>query len=192
MKKHLCAFVAAVILPVLAHASIFEGTYQNQNGTYQADLIEFNSSITLNTASFYANGAPINWFFEFRLPKNHEVKVGETVEGRVRSVDSYYGCVFDEPAKMKMEANGNVKIHFPLLTYHLETRSVRETVGHWYQKRIDWTGWGWVVTKYNFPIERYKVISTECVVVQRNNTTNILYPVGQFPPIPPPAPAVSK
>ncbi|WP_413582761.1 hypothetical protein [Bdellovibrio sp. HCB288] len=175
MKKFFLILMALV--PAVSSANIFEGTYENKSRTAQADLIEFDGSVTMNTTSFYANGAAVNWFFDFKMPKNREVKVGETVKGRVRSVDGLYGCVFDEKAEMKMEANGVVKIRFPLLTYHFETREVRERVGTGYRRYIDWTGWGWVERGYRFPIERYRIISQECVVTQKNMTVNLLYPL---------------
>jgi hypothetical protein len=83
--------------------------------------------------------------------------------------------VFDERAEAKMESSGSLKIHFPLLTYHRETWSVRDGNGGYYEERtIDWNGWGWVETNYGFPIERFRVISSECVIDQRNWITNTL------------------
>ncbi|WP_413292470.1 hypothetical protein ACLSU7_13770 [Bdellovibrio sp. HCB185ZH] len=188
MNKWIVAMM--LVLPGVSQAgNIFEGTYENKSRTYETDLIEFDGSVTMNTTSFYANGAQVNWFFEFKMPKNHDVQVGETVKGRVRSVDGLYGCVFDEKAEMKMEKDGVVKIRFPLLTYHFETRSVTERVGTGYRRYVDWTGWGWVERGYHFPIERYRIISQECVVTQRNNTVNVLYPLfdgGHNPPVPAP------
>ncbi|WP_413576081.1 hypothetical protein ACLVWU_16985 [Bdellovibrio sp. HCB290] len=186
MKKLIVLLMA--LAPAVSIANIFEGTYENKSRTAQADLIEFDGSVTMNTTSFYANGAAVNWFFDFKMPKNHEVKVGETVKGRVRSVDGLYGCVFDEKAEMKMEANGVVKIRFPLLTYHFETREVRERIGTGYRRYVDWTGWGWVVHGYHFPIERYKIISQECVITQKNMTVNVLYPLFEGGNEPAPVP----
>ncbi|WP_413558879.1 hypothetical protein [Bdellovibrio sp. HCB209] len=185
MNKFIVALMV-MALPVISQAgNIFEGTYENKNRTAEVDLVEFDGSVTMNTTAFYGNGAAVNWFFDFKMPKGRDVQVGETVKGRVRSIDGLYGCVFDEKAEMKMEAGGIVKIRFPLLTYHMETRSVRERIGTGYRRYVDWNGWGWVERGYHFPIERYRVISTECVVTQRNHTVNVLYPtLSDLPPVP--------
>jgi hypothetical protein len=107
------------------------------------------------------------------------MRVGDVVEGRVRSLDGYYGCVFDEKAYLQKDSQGQVKIRQPLLSYHRETRSIRDDRynGHYYERRIDWTGWGWVEYGYRFPIERWKVISSECVVDQRNWVNSLLIPI---------------
>lgn len=191
MKMNLLSVIVALVLPAMAQAqSSFEGLYQNEDGSKQVRLTEFNRSLTLNTTSYYSTGQQVNWFFEFIMPTNHQVKDGETINGRVRSVDAYYNCVFDEKAFIQKDAQGNVKIHYPLLTYHRETRSVRDGYqGGYYQRTVDWTGWGWVETGYHFPIERWRVISSECVIDQRNWTTNILVPVNGGPQ---PLPALKK
>lgn len=189
MNKFIVAMIMMVAPAMSQAGNIFEGTYENKARTAEVDLIEFDGSVTMNTTSFYGNGAAVNWFFDFKMPKDREVKVGETVKGRVRSVDGLYGCVFDEKAEMKMEANGVVKVRFPLLTYHFETRSVNERIGTGYRRYIDWNGWGWVERGYHFPIERYRIISQECVVTQRNMTVNVLYPTfdgNQPSPVPVP------
>lgn len=186
MKK-LFAVAALLSLPLMAKAqSSLEGLYQSEDGTKQVRMVQFNQSLTLNTVSYYSTGAAVNWFFEFILPANGQVKAGETVNGRVRSLDGYYNCVFDEKAFLQSDSQGNVKIHFPLLTYHRETRSVRDgNAGRVWGQTVDWTGWGWVSTGYSFPVERWRVISSECVVDQRNWTTNLLIPVNGHPqPIP--------
>lgn len=187
MNKFIVALMV-LALPVISQAkNIFEGTYENKNRTAEIDLVEFDGSVTMNTMAFYGNGAAVNWFFDFKMPKGRQVQVGETVKGRVRSIDGLYGCVFDEKAEMKMEAGGIVKVRFPLLTYHMETRSVRERIGTGYRRYVDWNGWGWVERGYHFPIERYRVISNECVVTQRNYTVNVLYPTFEdVQPIPAP------
>jgi len=156
-------------------ASIVEGHWNNEDGTKQVRVNEFNGSVTFNTNSYYINGAEVNWFFEYKLPKGRDIQVGETIKGRVRSVDGYYGCVFDEKAEAKLEAPGVFKIHFPLLSYHLETRSARDgNGGYYYEYTVDWTSWGWVETYYGFPIERYRTLSAKCVVDQRSWITNTL------------------
>ena len=54
MKMNLLSVIVALALPVLAQAqSSFEGLYQNEDGTKQVRLTEFNRSLTLNTTSYY-------------------------------------------------------------------------------------------------------------------------------------------
>ncbi|WP_246845165.1 hypothetical protein [Bdellovibrio sp. NC01] len=187
MKKIFLSVVAtALALP--AFAGPLEGLYRNIDGTKEVRVTQFDRSLTLNTVSYYSTGQAVNWFFEFILPQNGNVAVGQKVTGRVRSLDGYYNCVFDEKAFLLKEADGTLKIHHPLLTYHRETRSVRYNQGrggYYYGRQVDWTGWGWVETGYYFPIERWRVVSSECVIDQRNWTTAVLVPVGGQPlPIP--------
>ncbi|MDG0815234.1 hypothetical protein [Bdellovibrio svalbardensis] len=188
MKKLLVSVIAVVLaVPLMASAqSSLEGLYRNEDNSKQVRLVQFNRSLTMNTVSYYSTGAAVNWFFEFILPAGRDVKVGETITGRVRSLDSYYNCVFDEKAFIQKDFQGNLKINHPLLTYHRETRSVRDNSGGGYQygRRVDWNGWGWVETGYYFPIERWRVISSECVIDQRNWTTALLIPVNGAPPQP--------
>lgn len=156
-------------------ASNLEGSWMTQNGQKMVDLVEFNGFLTMNTRSFYSNGAPSDYFFEFTVPTNREVMPGETIQGRVRSVDGYYGCVFDEQAQAQLTPEGFLKVNYPLLTFHRETRSVRDgSGGYHYRRNVDWTRWGWVETVYSFPIERWRTISSECVIDQRNWITSVL------------------
>lgn len=187
MKKHLLTTLIALLFPFVSQAaSVLEGTWNTEDGSKQIRINEFNGSVTLSTSTYYNTGALVTWFFDYRLPQGRDVQVGETISGRVRSVDGYYSCVFDEKAEAKLEAPGVFKVRFPLLTYHRETRSVRDSNGGYYHQRtIDWNGWGWVETNYGFPIERYRVISSECVVDQRNWITATLTQTNSpFPPAP--------
>ncbi len=175
-KSALSLMFFLFIMPFASFAaSVLDGSWLTEDGSKLVQMSEFNGAVTLSTSSNYGNGSQVNWFFAYNLPKNRDIQVGETIQGRVRSVDGYYGCVFDESAEAKLEATGIFKIHFPLLTYHRETRSVRDSNGGYYDQRVvDWNGWGWVETNYGFPIERYRVISSECVIDQRNWITNTL------------------
>lgn len=189
MKKILLSVIASLLVaPLIASAqSSLEGSYRDSESAKQVRFIQFNRSLTMNTSSRYSTGEEVNWFFEFILPAGRDVQVGESITGRVRSLDSYYNCVFDEKAYLQKDASGNLKLHHPLLTYHRETRSVREEGNHGYRygRQVDWNGWGWVETGYFFPIERWRVIASTCVIDQRNWTTGVLLPVGGRPvPVP--------
>lgn len=157
-------------------ASSLEGNWRSLSSSQMVTISEFDGSLTFKAQSFYADGSPVDWFFQFQLPPGRDAAAGEIVSGRVRSVDGYYNCVFDESAKAQLQKDGTLKIHFPVLTYHRETRSVREPGPGYYETRhyIDWNGWEWVSTRYFFPVDRYRVISSQCVVDQRNWVTNIL------------------
>lgn len=163
------------LLQIASASSILEGEWHPLDSQDSVRLVEFNHLLTFSGQSYYSNGAEVKWFFKYSLPKDRQVNPGELLNGRVRSVDSYYNCVFDEKAQAQLQADGTLKIHFPTLTYHRETRSVRDgRSGHYYERQVDWTDWGWVERIYHFPIERYRVISSECVVDQRNWITQVL------------------
>lgn len=165
--------------------SVMEQPWQTADGNQIVRFVEFNGKLTLNTRSYYPNGAPSDYFFEFYMPVRGDVQPGETLQGRLRSIDGYYGCVFDEPAQAKLTTEGTLKLHYPLLTFHRETRSVRDgNGGYGYRRSIEWNGWGWVESIYHFPIEKWRVISSECVIVQRNWVTNELFPAADMP-VPP-------
>lgn len=165
--------------------SNLEGTWMSEDGKATVRLVEFNGRLTLNTRSYYYNGAPSDYFFEFRVPTDRDVRPGEILQGRLRSLDGFYGCVFDEEAQAQLTEDGKLKLHYPLLTFHRETRSVRQGIGHGYRRVIDWNGWGWVETVYAFPIERWRVISCECVIDAKNWSTGVLVPADQERPVPP-------
>lgn len=187
MKTFFAILSVCFIMPFASHAaSVLDGAWNTEDGSKQIRINEFNGSVTLSTSAYYNNGALVTWFFEYKLPQGRDIQSGETIKGRVRSVDGYYSCVFDEKAEAKLEAPGILKVHFPLLTYHRETRSVRDGNGGYYHERtVDWNGWGWVETNYGFPIERYRVISSECIIDQRNWTTSTLTQTNApFPPAP--------
>lgn len=174
MKKFVLIF--SLFCSGAGAASTLDGFWQTEDGQTQIRLVEFNGSLTMNTRSYYASGAPSDYFFEFKLPANRPVKVEEIIPGRVRSVDGYYGCLFDESAQAQLTPDGKLKIHYPLLTFHRETRSVRQDGGVGYRREVDWKDWGWVEKIYSFPLERWRVISSECVIDQRNWTTGVLVP----------------
>ena len=154
--------------------SPLEGEWTNIDGTKKVRFAEFNGKLTLNTRAYYSTGEPSDYFFEFQLPKTG-VKPDEVIQGRLRSVDGYYGCLFDETAELMLTSDGKLKIHHPLLTFHTRTRSVRERDGGYvYRREVDWNGWGWVETVTSFPIDRWRVLSVECVIDQRNWSTHTL------------------
>lgn len=174
-------FVAALTLALSFNAvagSNLEGAWMSEDGRATVRLVEFDGLLTLNTRSYYYNGAPSDYFFSFRVPKDRDVQPGEILEGRIRSIDGFYGCLFEEPAKAQLTHDGRLKLHYPLLTFHRETRSVVDRDGRGgYRRVVDWNGWGWVETVYHFPIERWRVISSECVIDARNWSTGVLVPV---------------
>lgn len=181
--KVLIVFLMTIASGLSAHArSILEQPWQTADGSYVAQFVEFEGRLTLNTRSYYSNGAPSDYFYEFSMPTHRDVRPGEILQGRLRSLDGYYGCVFDEPAKLQLTAEGTLKVHYPLLTFYRETRSVRDGhSGYRYRREIDWTGWGWVERIYRYPVERWRVVSSECIVTQRNWVTNELFPVTEVP-----------
>lgn len=199
MKLQIGIFFAALFLTMSASAySRLDGFWTTEDGSKQIRAVEFGGRLTMNTRSFYADGTPSDYFFEFFLPPHRDVQPGEMLQGRLRSIDGKYGCVFDEPSQAQLGHDGKLKLHYPLLTFHREDRSARQTIGYEYRRVIDWNGWGWVETIYAFPIERWRVIYSECVIDARNWTTGVLVPVNPRPvpppieqpePLPPPVPA---
>ncbi|MEK2646981.1 hypothetical protein [Bdellovibrio sp. BCCA] len=186
MKMKWIALAAVSFLGLSAQAgSNLEGEWRSEDGKAVVRLVEFNGKLTLNTRSYYSNGAPSDYFFEFRVPTDRDVRAGEILQGRLRSIDGYYGCVFDEEAQAQLAEDGKLKLHYPLLTFHRETRSVRQGIGVGYRRVIDWNGWGWVETIYSFPIERWRTISSECVVDAKNWSTGVLVRGGLEIPVPP-------
>lgn len=153
--------------------SQFEGSWYGKDGKH-VELIEFNGVITIHTRSYYSDGSPSDYFFEFQIPPSRDIQAGEVYEGRLRSLDGYYGCVFDEPAKLSLDFDGRLKLNFPLLVFHREIRSVREDGGHVYRRSVDWTRWGFVESIYHFPIERWRVISSKCLIDKKIPTTSSL------------------
>lgn len=167
-----------LILSLVVSSSAFaysqlEGAWYGKDGKF-IELIEFNGSITIHTRSYYSNGAPSDYFFEFTVPQDRDVQAGEVVTGRLRSVDGYYGCLFDEEAHMTLDFDGSLKMSFPLLVFHREIRSEREPIGRGSYRQVDWTRWGFVESVYHFPVERWRVVSSKCVIDQKINTTSRL------------------
>lgn len=171
-------FVATLLLsaPAALAARNLEGAWTARGpGGQTVEFVAFADVLTAQTRSYYATGEPSDYFFSFLLPEGRDVVPGEILPGRLRSVDGLYGCLFDEKAELMLTPDGDLKIHFPLLTFHREIRSVRETRGHRYRRVVDWTGWGWVERVRHFPIDEWRVISNECVIDARNPVTRVLY-----------------
>lgn len=187
MKLRIGIIFGALLLTLAAFAeSRLDGVWTTEDGSKQVRAVEFAGRLTMNTRSFYPDGAPSDYFFEFFLPQHRDVQPGEILQGRLRSIDGKYGCVFDEPSQAQLGHDGKLKLHYPLLTFHREDRSTRQTIGYEYRRVIDWNGWGWVETVYAFPIERWRVIYSECVIDARNWTTGVLVPAHPAPPPPVP------
>lgn len=173
--KFVIIFLGVVCSSFAVAESAIQGSWKVEDGSKIIRIQEFADKLTFTTRSYYSNGAPSDYFFEFKMQKAGQVLPGEILQGRVRSLDGYYGCVFDEPAELMLTDSGTVKVHYPLLTFHRVTRSVRDgRPGRHYRRVVDWNGWGWVERYYSFPIERWKVISTECVIDQKNWQTQEL------------------
>ncbi|AHI07120.1 hypothetical protein BDW_13100 [Bdellovibrio bacteriovorus W] len=173
MLKKVFLFIGVVLLGVSAQASL-EGVWRNLDNTYQVHIGEFQGKATFHTRSFYDNGAPSDYFFELQIPKDFPQNPQQILKGRLRSVDGYYGCLFDEELQAQLTAEGALKLHYPLLTFNRVTRSVREGIGRSYERTVEWTSWGWVERVRSFPIERYRVISSECVIKGKNWVTGTL------------------
>lgn len=173
MLKKVLVILGIGLLTVSAQASL-EGNWRNLENTYQVHIGEFEGKATFHTRSFYDNGAPSDYFFEIQVPKDFATNPQQILKGRLRSVDGYYGCLFDEELKAQLTVEGTLKLHYPLLTFRRVTRSVREGVGRSYRRVVEWTSWGWVESVRSFPIERYRVISSECEITSKNWVTGTL------------------
>lgn len=173
MLKNFLVLIGVVLFTFSAQASL-EGAWRNLENTYQVYIGEFEGKATFHTRSFYDNGAPSDYFFEIQVPNDFAQNPQQVLKGRLRSVDGYYGCLFDEELKAQLTSEGTLKLHYPLLTFHRVTRSVREGVGRSYERIVEWTSWGWVESVRSFPIERYRVISSECVITSKNWVTGTL------------------
>lgn len=175
MKSLVFSFAVLLLLPLSSSAHNLEGAWTARGPGGQTVQFEvFDDVLTAQTRSYYATGEPADYFFSFLLPRGRDVEVGEILPGRLRSVDGLYGCLFDEKAELMLTAEGDLKIHFPLLTFHREIRSVREERGVRYRRRVDWSRWGWVERITSFPIEEWRVVSNECIVDARNPVTRVL------------------
>jgi hypothetical protein len=172
MKNLILAFTLIFGSSAMAYSHL-EGTWFGKDGK-QIELIEFDGTLSIHTRSYYSNGAPSDYFFEFQIAQDREVQAGEIIEGRLRSIDGYYGCLFDQPAKMTLDYDGRLKMNFPLLAFHREIRSVRDEEGSVYRRQIDWTRWGYIERIYNFPIYRWRVVSNNCVIDKAIPTTSTL------------------
>lgn len=172
MKALFLALSLLVTSSAFAYSQL-EGAWYGNDGKY-VELIEFNGAITVHTRSYYHNGAPSDYFFEFQIPQDRDVQAGEVIKGRLRSIDGYYGCLFDEEAQMTLDFDGSLKMNFPLLAFHREIRSERERIGTGYYRQVDWTRWGFVESVYRFPVERWRVVSSKCVIDRKINTTSRL------------------
>lgn len=153
--------------------SPWEGAW-TEDGQKYVQINEFYGQLTLHTQAFFSNGAVEDYFFEFDLPKNRPVQDGEILPGRLRSVDGLYSCVFDQPAQMQMDDSGHLRLHYPLLTFFRRTTEVREDGGSYYQRRLSWDGWEWIESITSFPLEKWRTISSECVISQTHWQTSVL------------------
>lgn len=171
--KALCFIFSMLFVSTGFAYGQLEGSWYGKDGKH-IELIEFNGALTVHTRSYYHNGAPSDYFFEFPIPTSRDIQVGEVIQGRLRSIDGYYGCLFDEKAQMILDFDGSLKMNFPLLVFHRQIRSEREHGGYGYHRQVDWTRWGFVETVYRFPIERWKVVSSKCVIDKKINTTSRL------------------
>lgn len=160
-----------------AQASGVLDGFWSEDGSKVVRVSEFNGQLTMNTRAFYSNGAPADYFFEFQLPLGRDVQVGEILNGQMRSLDGFYGCAFDQRAQAQLDEQGRLRLHYPLLTFFRRTTRVGEEAGTYYRRDISWDGWGWVETVVHFPIQNWRVISSECVVTQTNWVTSVLSPV---------------
>lgn len=146
-------FCLSLISPFLARAtSVLEASWQYDKSPVVIDITEFNGKVSFQTESYYPGGQAVQWYFQFSLPEDGDAQPGLTLEGRVRSQDGISGCLFSGPAKAQLQADGSLKIHYPLLTHHRENRWSREDGGGYYR-------------------DRYHLISTECVIDQKNWVT---------------------
>jgi len=172
----LILLILICLCAVLAEAQTLDGNWRSlAPGGKTVRFTSFQDKLTMRTDAYYSNGAQVIYFFDFQVPTQTPVPTQKVFKGRVRSLDGLYGCVFDEKAELHVTAEGTLKLYFPLLTYHQKIRSVRELDGGFYYERvIDWSDWGWVESVTSFPTERWRVLSTECVIDQRNWIANEL------------------
>lgn len=172
MSKLLVIFLALSLGQLSLASGSFDGQWASVESGEVTQLLEFEGVVTFTTKSYYTNGAEVNWFFSF---KGHDAKPGAILKGRVRSVDGFYSCVFDEDLKAQMQADGSLKISFPILVYHRESKFGRTSrTGYYFEREVDWSDWRWVERIYKFPVETYRLISTECVIDQKNWITHLL------------------
>lgn len=165
----LFGFLFAMILSTSAFAHKLEGEWVSESGKTIV-LREYKGWLTINTRSYYDNGAPSDYFFAFGLPAIRDVRPGEYMIGRMRSIDGYYGCLFEEGPDMQYTPDGNLRMHYPLLSFTRDTRSRPNERFH----EVSWDRWAWVESLYSFPIERWRMVSSECTIVQRKWYTEIL------------------
>lgn len=170
MLKNILFTVSFLFFSTYAHAqSPIEGLWWSLESGDSIKFTQFGSSLTGSTRSYYSEGSPSDYFFSFNLP-NTPIQPNQVIKGTMRSADGYYGCLFDQPAELMMTSNREIKLRFPLLTFHLRTESVRnpDVDGYTSTWQVDWTGWGWVESVSYFPIQAWRVTSKECIIDQVN------------------------
>lgn len=170
MRKNILMTISFLFLSPFAYAqSPLEGLWCSLESGQSIKLTQFGSNLTGSTRSFYSDGSPSDYFFSFILPQA-PIQPNQIIKGTIRSVDGYYGCLFDQPAELMMASNREIKIRFPLLTFHLRTESVRnpDADGYTSSRQVDWTGWGWIESVSYFPIQAWRVTSKECIIDQVN------------------------
>jgi hypothetical protein len=189
MLRFAVLFLISAVASTSMAISALEGTWNTEIPGKTVEFVEFGGSLTMNTQSFYPNGAAINWFYEFDLPPGRDAQPGEILQGRVRSVDGFYGCVFDMPAHLELDVDGRLKMNFPILSYHVVSYPVNgPVIGVGSRTTVSWNGWGWIQQVCNFPIQQW-YYANACVVDQQNWITNALTrPYQPVPPQPTPEP----
>ncbi len=110
-------FAMMSMVSFFAEARSLAGEWQSEDGSTVVQLEEHNGLLTFSTRAYYKDGTPVNYDFEFRLPRYSEVTRGRHLKGRVRSEDGYIGCQFNEPAYAQLLMEGVLQLDFPLLTF---------------------------------------------------------------------------
>lgn len=173
-------FVTVFGLSVVAGGnSTIDGYWVAEDSGKIIRVTEFNGHINFATRSYYDNGAIADYFFSFRLDSRQSLSSGHVFKGVLRSVDGLYNCVFEQEAKMMVDENGHLRLHFPLLTF---ARQYVEA-GHrtrWYDQYYSsyWDGWSWVEEYYThcgYPVI-WELVSSQCVIRQTNWVTTVLKP----------------
>lgn len=155
-------------------ASILDGNWTVIGTNTTLTVQEFDGDITFSRRAYYDNGAPSDYFFEFVLPAGQDLQPGQIWQGKIRSLDGLYHCAFEENAQIELNGHGQLLVHFPLLTFFRRTSSVSDDIGGGYERYLSWQGWEWVEIYYSFPYRNWQVISSECIVTQKNMITNVL------------------
>lgn len=131
---------------------------------------KFENKFAGSTRSYYSDGSPSDYLFQFNLPKDG-LKPNQKIQGKVLSLDGYYGCAFEENASLYLDDNNLMHLEYTLLRFHLRTTQQRSSIPNGWEsiRSIDWTGWGWVEYERIVPIERWRTIKSECIIDQKTN-----------------------